>query len=191
MLGSGMAVRRIRREDRGRREDRKKNRKRRKNREGEGGDSEKSREGGKRGLGGRAGAKGERGGNSSSELAVSRDRVCRGRRKLQDMRRDGACRDAGCRTPGSERGELDQCVVCVPRGGSGWTEAQPRWNDDGREEKYPTCQWLGIHVYKNVSDRNVTIVQPEDKNFMGRTASTRSNIFLVHFLRVKNDYSRM
>ena len=138
MLGSGKAVRRIpeleethRRGKRGRRgggirSDGEKNQGRGKNWE----------RGGRRGSGEEwERRKGERG-NSSSELAVFRDCGCRGRRELQDMRRDGARCDGGCGTPGRRRGELDQRGVCIFReGGSGRTEAVTRWNNDGGEEK--------------------------------------------------------
>ena len=33
----------------------------------------------------------------------------------------------------------------------------------------------GVLIYKSFSDRLVTVVQPGDTNFMGRTAFTRSN----------------
>ena len=46
-------------------------------------------------------------------------------------------------------------------------------------------QW-GVLIYKRVSDLIVTIVQPRDMNFKGRTTFTGSNFFIVHFPRVKN-----
>ena len=46
--------------------------------------------------------------------------------------------------------------------------------------------WWGVLIYKSVSDLNVTIVQPRDINFRGRTTLTWSNFFIVRFARVKN-----
>ena len=44
----------------------------------------------------------------------------------------------------------------------------------------------GVLIYKSVSDLNVTIVQPRDMNFRGRTTYTGSNFFIVYFACVKN-----
>ena len=166
VLGSGKAVRRIpeleethRRGKRGRRgggirSDGEKNQGRGKNRE----------RGGRRGSGEEwERRKGERG-NSSSELAVFRDCGCRGRRELQDMRRDGAHCDGGCGTPGRRRGELDQRGVCIFReGGSGRTEAVTRWNNDGGEEK-SECTRI-----QNASENGETLVKMAKHGENGKT----------------------
>ena len=143
--------------------------------EGEGGGNKSRRreESGEReelGEGGRKGSgeewerrKGERG-NSSSELAVFRDCGCRGRRELQDMRRDGARCDGGCGTPGRRRGELDQRGVCIFReGGSGRTEAVTRWNNDGGEEK-SECTRI-----QNASENGKTQVKMAKHSENGKT----------------------
>ena len=44
----------------------------------------------------------------------------------------------------------------------------------------------GVLIYKSVFDFNVTIVQPGDDNFMGRTAFAMSNIVSVRFAHTKN-----
>ena len=45
---------------------------------------------------------------------------------------------------------------------------------------------LDVFVYKSVFDLNVTIIQPRDMNFMGRTTFTWSNFSIVCFARFKN-----
>ena len=44
----------------------------------------------------------------------------------------------------------------------------------------------GVLIYKSVSDFNVTIGQPGDDNFMGRTAFVKSNFVTVRFAQTKN-----
>ena len=44
----------------------------------------------------------------------------------------------------------------------------------------------GVLIYKSISDFNVTIVQPGDDNFMGRTAFVKSNFVSVRFAHTKN-----
>ena len=44
----------------------------------------------------------------------------------------------------------------------------------------------GVLIYKSFSDLNVTIVQPRNINFRGRTSFIRSNFFIVRFARLKN-----
>ena len=48
-----------------------------------------------------------------------------------------------------------------------------------------TSHW-GVLIYKSVSDLNVTIVQPRNMNFMGKTAFIWSNFFIVRFAHIKN-----
>ena len=44
-----------------------------------------------------------------------------------------------------------------------------------------------IHInFKGVSDPNVTMVQSEDVNFIGRTTTVESNFFSIGFARIKN-----
>ena len=45
---------------------------------------------------------------------------------------------------------------------------------------------LGVLIYKSVSDFNVTIGQPGEDNFMGRTAFVKSNFVTVRFAHTKN-----
>ena len=47
-------------------------------------------------------------------------------------------------------------------------------------------QQSGVLIYKSVTDLNVTIVQPGDDDFMGRTAFAMSNIASVRFAHAKN-----
>ena len=44
----------------------------------------------------------------------------------------------------------------------------------------------GVLIYKSVSDFNVTIGQPGDDNFMGRTAFVESNFVTVRFAHTEN-----
>ena len=55
----------------------------------------------------------------------------------------------------------------------------------GKKFKVRLLGW-GVLIYKSVSDLNVTIVQPRDMNFRGRTTFIKSNFFIVRFTRVKN-----
>ena len=47
------------------------------------------------------------------------------------------------------------------------------------------CYW-GVLIYKSVSDLIVTIVQPRDMNFMGKTNLTGSNFFFYSFCTCQN-----
>ena len=44
----------------------------------------------------------------------------------------------------------------------------------------------GVLIYKSVSDFNVTVVQPGDDDFMGRTAFVKSNFVSIRFAHTKN-----
>ena len=44
----------------------------------------------------------------------------------------------------------------------------------------------GVLIYKSVSDPNVTIFQPRDMNFRGKTSFIKSNFFIVRFACLKN-----
>ena len=44
----------------------------------------------------------------------------------------------------------------------------------------------GVLIYKSVFDFNVTIAQPGDDDFMGRTAFAMSNFVSVRFAHAKN-----
>ena len=44
----------------------------------------------------------------------------------------------------------------------------------------------GVLIYKSVADLIVTIVQPREMNFKGRTTFIWSIFFIIHFARVKN-----
>ena len=44
----------------------------------------------------------------------------------------------------------------------------------------------GVLIYKSIFDFNVTIVQPGDDHFMGRTAFAMSNFVTVRFAQAKN-----
>ena len=44
----------------------------------------------------------------------------------------------------------------------------------------------GVLIYKSVSDFYVTIVQPGDDDFMGRTTFAKSNFVTVRFAHAKN-----
>ena len=57
--------------------------------------------------------------------------------------------------------------------------------DDEEVASDDPSRW-GVLIYKSVSDPNVTIVQPKDMNFSGRTSLIGSNFFIVHFARIKN-----
>ena len=54
-----------------------------------------------------------------------------------------------------------------------------------REKVVRVGGW-GVLIYKSVSDLNVTIGQPRDLNFLGRTTFTGSNFFVVCIAHVKN-----
>ena len=58
-------------------------------------------------------------------------------------------------------------------------------DDEVVASEVPPRYW-GVLIYKSVSDLNVTMVQPRDMNFRGRTTFTWSNFFVVRFARVKN-----
>ena len=47
----------------------------------------------------------------------------------------------------------------------------------------------GVLIYKSIFDFNVTIVQPRDDDFMGRTAFAMSNFVTVHFAHAKNYFN--
>ena len=55
----------------------------------------------------------------------------------------------------------------------------------GRAGFWGTSGW-GVLIYKSVSDLLVTMEQPRDKNFMGRTTFIWSNFFIIRFAHIKN-----
>ena len=61
-----------------------------------------------------------------------------------------------------------------------------RQTDGGRDggRDGGSIHW-GVLIYKSVSGLNVTIVQPRDMNFSGRTTFIGSNFFINHFACVK------
>ena len=57
---------------------------------------------------------------------------------------------------------------------------------DGDDDDYSSSMRWGVLICKSVSVPNVTIVQPRDINFRGRTTFIGSNFFIVCFARIKN-----
>ena len=58
------------------------------------------------------------------------------------------------------------------------------------KESHKTTPESGVLIYKSVFDFNVTIVQPGDDDFMGRTPFAMSKFVSVRFAHAKN-YSHL